>query len=169
MENPKKRYLISFIIFSIIGTAMHFVYDIIGSNIILNGIVPINESVWEHLKLIFYPSLIFFVCNYDYKAKNNKATYTASFVTASTISMLFCIMSYYSILYFFKFVPGVINIVIYYLSMFILFVLMYIMNYITEELHDNFNFFCEITILIYIFIFYIYTYFPPNLIIFKSP
>ncbi|MGN0318589.1 MAG: DUF6512 family protein [Lachnospira sp.] len=57
--NKLKRYTIIGIVFTlIIGTLMHFVYEWSGNNPIVGLIAPVNESVWEHMKLIFFPILI---------------------------------------------------------------------------------------------------------------
>lgn len=51
----KTAELISFIIAGILGVLFHFVYGWSGENRLLGFFVPVNESTWEHLKLIFYP------------------------------------------------------------------------------------------------------------------
>ncbi len=45
-----------FIIF--LGTALHFTFDFSGRNPIVGSFSAVNESVWEHLKLPFWPSLL---------------------------------------------------------------------------------------------------------------
>lgn len=45
-----------FIIF--LGTLMHFVYEASGYNYIVGSFSPVNESVWEHLKMAFFPSIL---------------------------------------------------------------------------------------------------------------
>ncbi len=161
-----KKYFISFIVFSIIGTLMHYVYDIIVRNPILDFIIPINESVWEHMKLIFYPALFFFVYNYDYPTKNNKSTYYASFIIGVTFAILFCIFCYYVYYIIFFEISEVLNIVLYYISMAIIFSIMYLMNYKLCNINSNFELLGEIIILSYIFIFIVFTYFPPSLCLF---
>lgn len=42
-----------------LGTLLHFVYQWSGENPIAALISPVNESVWEHLKLLFFPMLFF--------------------------------------------------------------------------------------------------------------
>lgn len=55
-----KRYTIVGIIFVLItGTLAHFLYDWTGKNDIVGLFVPVNESVWEHIKLLFFPMLIY--------------------------------------------------------------------------------------------------------------
>lgn len=45
-------------IFSV-GTLLHFTYDALGKWKPVGLIAPVNESVWEHLKMGFWPTLIY--------------------------------------------------------------------------------------------------------------
>ena len=42
----------------ILGSGWHFLYDILGKSDLVAWCAPINESIWEHLKLTLYPVLI---------------------------------------------------------------------------------------------------------------
>ncbi|HIX63188.1 MAG TPA: hypothetical protein H9852_02035 [Candidatus Mediterraneibacter colneyensis] len=42
----------------ILGTLMHFVYGWSGRNLLAGLVSPVNESTWEHMKLIFFPVLL---------------------------------------------------------------------------------------------------------------
>ena len=52
----KRAYIISAVLAAAAGTALHFLYTI-SPNLISALLAPVNESVWEHLKLIFWPVL----------------------------------------------------------------------------------------------------------------
>ena len=39
---------------SILGTLLHFTYRWSGRNPLIGLIAPVNESVWEHMKLLFF-------------------------------------------------------------------------------------------------------------------
>jgi hypothetical protein len=41
-----------------LGTALHFTFSFSGQNSIVGSFSAVNESVWEHLKLPFWPSLL---------------------------------------------------------------------------------------------------------------
>ena len=43
----------------IIGTLLHFTYEWSGENPFVALYSPVNESVWEHLKLLFFPVLLY--------------------------------------------------------------------------------------------------------------
>ncbi len=44
---------------ALLGTALHFLYDLCGKQIYLAPFSAINESTWEHMKILFFPLLIF--------------------------------------------------------------------------------------------------------------
>ena len=39
-------------------------YEMSGRNILLGLLTPVNESVWEHLKLLFFPFLLYMLGEY---------------------------------------------------------------------------------------------------------
>lgn len=45
----------------LLGTAAHFFYYLSGENFLVGMFSPINESTWEHMKLAFFPMLLFSV------------------------------------------------------------------------------------------------------------
>jgi len=51
-----------FIVF--LGSAFHFTYALSGKLVIVAAFSAVNESVWEHLKLAFWPSLIWLLLEY---------------------------------------------------------------------------------------------------------
>ena len=62
--------LFAFIIASILGVIFHFLYNWTGQIRFIGFFVPVNESIWEHLKLIFYPITIVSLAEY-YLCKNS--------------------------------------------------------------------------------------------------
>ena len=48
----------------IFGTLLHFTFDWLGSNWIAALFSAVNESIWEHTKLLFYPMLIYAFIEY---------------------------------------------------------------------------------------------------------
>ena len=41
------------------GTMLHFLYDWTGGNILIASFSGVNESTWEHMKLLFWPLFLF--------------------------------------------------------------------------------------------------------------
>ena len=55
-----KSYTIIGIIFTIIlGSLSHFFYGWSNNNFFVGLFTPINESTWEHMKLLFFPMLLY--------------------------------------------------------------------------------------------------------------
>ncbi len=58
-------FLIIGAVFTIItGTLLHFVYEWSGESLFVGIFSPINESVWEHLKLLFFPMSVWILIGY---------------------------------------------------------------------------------------------------------
>ena len=58
--NRLQSYIIAGILFVLAaGTLSHFLYGWTGNNFIIGLFTPVNESVWEHMKLIFFPMLFY--------------------------------------------------------------------------------------------------------------
>ena len=51
--------LIGFAVTSLGGTLLHFLYDWLGEAAWIAPFSGVNESTWEHMKLLFWPMLLF--------------------------------------------------------------------------------------------------------------
>ena len=53
-----KTNLFRFIFISVLGVLLHFTYEWSGDNAVVGLFSAVNESTWEHLKLLFFPFLL---------------------------------------------------------------------------------------------------------------
>lgn len=53
-----------FVFTSVLGTFLHFLFDITGGVALAALISAVNESIWEHMKLLYYPMLAFSLLEY---------------------------------------------------------------------------------------------------------
>lgn len=53
--------LFGFAATSLLGTVLHFLYDWLGGPLWIAPFSGVNESTWEHMKLLFWPMLIYTV------------------------------------------------------------------------------------------------------------
>ena len=53
--------LMGFAVTSLGGTLLHFLYEWLGEAVWIAPFSGVNESTWEHMKLLFWPMLIFAV------------------------------------------------------------------------------------------------------------
>ena len=63
--------LFGFAVVALFGTVLHFLYDWLGEAIWIAPFSAVNESTWEHMKLLFWPMLIFAVAQ-SFFFKNRK-------------------------------------------------------------------------------------------------
>lgn len=94
--NPKTRCILRYLFVVFLGVTLFFAYSLSGSNLIVGLFAPVNNSVWETLKLIFFPLLALTLWDLFTCYRN-----TASFLPARTLGILaglaFYVVSYYSI------------------------------------------------------------------------
>ena len=53
--------IMGFAVSALGGTILHFLYDWLGKSPIVASFSGVNESTWEHMKLLFWPMFIFAV------------------------------------------------------------------------------------------------------------
>lgn len=58
MKNIRSWLIAGFIFTAVFGTLSHFFYDWSNENPLIGLISPVNESTWEHMKLVFFPVLL---------------------------------------------------------------------------------------------------------------
>ncbi len=58
MKQLKLWFALGAIFVSITGTLSHFLYSWTGENFFVGLFSPVSESVWEHMKLLFFPMLL---------------------------------------------------------------------------------------------------------------
>ena len=59
MRSLKYYCIIGAVFTLIVGTISHFVYEWSGNHFIAGLFFPVNESTWEHMKLVFFPMLMY--------------------------------------------------------------------------------------------------------------
>lgn len=89
----KLRYfIISFVVVSILGVLFHFAYDVLDFPL-LKVVLPFNESIFEHTKLIVFPALFFTIFDILYSGEEKSLQIN---VFAMIIALIFLINAYYT-------------------------------------------------------------------------
>lgn len=163
-----RTYSIIGALFSIIlGTILHFTYDFFQTD--FSAIFSaVNESTWEHLKLIFFPVMIFGITEYFIYGKKLE-----NFWASKVISLLTGMLSIVIIFYTYNGVIGESNA----LFNILLFAGSVILTYWLNYIFINKNLFAspmlnKISIIVSIILFlmfWIFTFYPPLLNIFRDP
>jgi len=87
----KKIKLIGIFVIFAISFLSHFIYEWLPNNL-FSILFPVNESIWEHMKLIVTPVLIFSIFEYIiYRKKNIEYN---NFILSYAVSMILGIIIY---------------------------------------------------------------------------
>jgi len=94
-----KWELIGIAIISILGAILHFVFDWSGQWEPLGVLAAVNESVWEHFKIGFWPALLYAVFEYPLLKKyaNNFLIAKAACVYVIPVTIAIVFYSYTSL------------------------------------------------------------------------
>jgi len=160
----KKIKIVGIIVSFIISIFLHFLYNIF-PNFITSIISPVNESIWEHMKLIVTSNLIFSIIEYIiYKKKNIKYhNLLLSYAISSITGIILYLIIYIPLDKIFGH-----NLIIALILLLITFIIIsiinyYIMNY--EEIKYSNTIGLILIISIYIIFGYL-TYNPPHINLF---
>lgn len=155
-----------FFFISALGTLLHFVYEWSGKVRILGYISGVNESTWEHMKLMFVPMLIYGLFILIKYHQNIPSAFPA-FAISSLIAIFMIPVFYYTYLGVLGFQVSFLNIMIFYICAFIGSHCFYKISRKADL--SSFNIALIIIHIIIAIMFIAFTYAPPNLGIFISP
>lgn len=153
-----------FIIF--LGSALHFTFALSGNQPIVGAFSAVNESVWEHLKLAFWPALLLTVIEYPLlrKAANN-------FFTAKAIGAYLMVTIIPLVFYFYTALSGKSIFAIDISSFLVAVIIGQLLSYkllTYRQLTGNLNKIFVAVIILLALAFIVFTYYPPQLQIFKD-
>lgn len=152
---------------SIMGSLLHFVYQWSKEYKPLAIIAAVNESTWEHLKIAFWPALIYSIFEYSFLSNitNNFLIAKAACLLVIPISIVILFYSYTALLgHHFL----IIDILIFVISICFGQIISYILLTM-PKLPSFLNYFSTFIIVILIIKFSLFTFFPPKLFVFKDP
>lgn len=163
MKNIKRAFAVAAIAAALGGTVLHFLYQWL-PNPLTALLAPVNESVWEHLKLLIYPTLIAaFVLSHRMREKNR---YWGGFFAAVLLMPLFLLGAYY-LLRMFGISGLAVDIALYYVTMFLGFALAYLL--IRRGTAERFAGFLLMLVILYGASLILFTFAAPALPMFTPP
>lgn len=149
------------------GVILHFAYELSHQYKPLAFISAVNESTWEHLKIAFWPTLIYSILEYIPLSE-----ITNNFIISKAACMLVIPISIIVLFYSYTKVLGrnflIADIFIFVLSIYlgqkVSFMLL-----TARKLHSFLTSAAMFIIVILVIQFSLFTFFPPRLFIFKDP
>src|SRR6056297_3131044 len=93
MKIKRWEFIGVFLVFGI-GSLLHFTYEWSDQNSLVAIFSPVNESVWEHLKMAFYGMLFYSVFEYLVAGHDHKNFLFAKALTAVIAAALVVVLYY---------------------------------------------------------------------------
>ena len=96
------------------GTILHFLYDWTGGSILVSPFSGVNESTWEHMKLLFWPLFLFSLVQWLFF--RDQENYWCVKLAGILLGLLLILVLFYTYNGVFGQSPDWINIAIFYIS-----------------------------------------------------
>lgn len=161
-----KRYTIIGTIFTIIaGIIGHFVYDLTGENFVAGLFFPVNESTWEHMKLVFFPMLVYSVFA-EHKLKDESECISKAYmlgILAGTFAIPVIFYTYSGIL---GYNLAWLNILTFAVSVIIGFIVVYVTAKNCKS--DKWSLLLKGLVFALIIAFMVFSYYPPDIGLFSE-
>ena len=144
------------------GTILHFLYDWTGGSIWVAAFSGVNESVWEHMKLLFWPLFLFAVV--QRLCFRNQENFWSVKLRSVLLGLLLIPVLFYTWNGAFGKSPDWLNIAIFYISAGAVFLYEYRAFQTTRPSRLAFAAICVVGLL-----FIVFTFAPPRLPLFQDP
>lgn len=166
----KKHILICTIVcalfVTILGTLGHFFYKWSNYNPYVGLFFPVNESVWEHLKLFFFPSIICYIA-LSFLKRENEPCIIYAFPKAIFLGTFLIPALFYTYSGILGFNVSFLDISTFYISVLLSFIYLYKSTISVKKL--DYSLAQNIMLLFLAFLFMSFSYNPPDLGIFEVP
>ena len=150
----------------LIGASFHFIFELSGKNTIMGLFGAVNESVWEHIKIGFWPAFIWAVLEFFIWGRKVKNFLIAKGVSFVLIGVLITGI-YYLVVSF-----GIENLAVDITNFFISIAVAQIISYrlmLVQRHYKVLSIIGIVLILLNIIAFSMLSYFPPGCPIFRDP
>ncbi len=166
MKVFRKSLIEATVITFALGSAFHFLYDLLGENKVVGLFCPVSESVWEHLKMLVYPSLI----GYFVLLRQHVRKYRNLFVSyvIGLVASLYLIPSLY---YFYTTGFGIESVVLDIVLFGVSVIQMYCIIFVICIYHSKFSIdkiICFLVLFLIVGMMTVFTMYPPDFPIFVS-
>lgn len=160
--------IIETVLIIILGVILHFLCDWSGKNKFVATFSAVNESTWEHLKLAFFPILLFGIVDFIFLRP-----YANNVVFATTIALFSSITIITILFYAYLGIIGknvdVLNISIFVISVIVAKYISYRIMLLPNFENIYYILLCSYFIYLTTFCFAVFTFAPPKINLFRDP
>ena len=172
MSIPQKgailRYeLLGMLFISLLGGMLHFTFELSGYNPLVGAFSAVNESVWEHLKLGFWPALLWAIIEYRQIRKEANNFFLAKTVVPYAITAIIP-----AIFYSYTIFTGESIFVIDITSFIVAVIIGQYLSYrllLHKQVSSNIEKLALAALLLLAIAFVVFTFYPPHLPPFQDP
>lgn len=167
-EKLLKIQVIITVISIILGTILHFTYNLSGENNFIGTFSAVNESVWEHLKLAFFPMLILGIIEYFF-VKNISNNYIEAKTIGIFLAISFIIVAFFTYTGILGVDILILDILIFITSIILGETISYKLMKRENESNNKTKVLASIILIFLLFSFIICTFNPPKVNLFRDP
>ncbi|NMC56369.1 MAG: hypothetical protein GYA50_04010 [Eubacteriaceae bacterium] len=166
LSNPEKFIIISIPLLFLFGSMFHFLYELSGDSGIVGLFAAVNESVWEHSKMIVLPVFLFWVIYYIAKGKKYSIDKNKWF-TSALVSLITALIAMPMIFYFYTEAFGVEFLVVDIIILFLVLMFGQLLGLHFYKHSKGIKWQAAVfAMILIIIVFMIFTYYPPHIPLF---
>jgi len=156
-----------FCVVALLGTIFHFLYEWTNGNKIIASFCAVNESVWEHSKILFFPLFFFALLQSKYTKKDYPNFWQIKLLGIVVGTLLIPIL-YYTTNGAIGKTPDWLNITFFFVAGGVAFALEYFL-FVRFAPKPKKSWWAIVILLIISLLYVCFTYFPPKLPLFADP
>ena len=162
MKGTKAYFYVGALFVALVGTLFHFVYAWSGNNFFVGLVAPVNESVWEHTKLLFFPMLFYALL----RSKSRRVP-AAAMICGELCGVLSMIVLFYTYSGIIGRDVDAVNIALFYLCVALAFFAAFKASKVC--IPKKTAAILEAAQAVLIVLYFVFTYFPPRIALFAPP
>ena len=153
---------------AVLGTILHFLYDWTGESGVVKPFSAIDESTWQHMKIMYFPMLIFGVVQWFFFRKEYPCFYVVKLI-GILVGLTLIPIVFYTYNGAFGKSPDWLNITIFMVADICAFVVEYRLFRRVNDCKRVWKMLSLTALLVIGMLMVVFTYIPPNLPLFISP
>lgn len=165
MNDLKRFCVIGFVVTTVLGIISHFVYDWTGGGFLIGLFFPVNESTWEHMKLLFFPMFLFAMVAGKRMERQYPCIYNGMF-TGILVGLMLIPTLFYTYSGILGYHVSWANIAVYVISVFVAYVVVY---RVTKMCKNKDSKILRAVMYALVFAFMVFAVYPPELGLFQVP
>jgi len=150
----------------IVGSMLHFTFELSGHQPVVGVFSAVNESVWEHLKIAFWPTLMYAIFEYRYLNKRTNNLFSAKAIGIYAIMFIIPTIFYSYTLFTEE------NLIVDILSFIFAIIVGQLISYkllTFKKLSKSLELVSLVALVILALAFVVFTFYPPQIQLFQDP